>query len=340
MWRILCIDDEPDILEILKATLSIKYEVVTAKNGVEGVGMLDLCQADFILCDIRMPMMDGFQTVEAIRKHPDYHDIPVFYLTAETGRDKAKKGFESGANLYLTKPFDPMRLLKNIDFFLDESGAQPREKNLSVREVELEMERQPVSEKTINHEFVTEAPVASPMVKPRILVISEDARQMEWVMSPLRDKYECIPCADPMASLQQLFRYDPDIVIMNPVISNLSGWGLVQTIQQNNQLRGLVFILIEDSSVNFDVRMAQAISSQPALPTSANAEAIQKAVERAICSGSFHVRSKRHSFEQLMQLERALQERIAKERQRKEKEENSRIERYRRIQEFIDSHSI
>ena len=69
-WRILCIDDEPDILDILRTTLELKHEVVTARDGVEGVGMLDLCEADFVICDVRMPQMDGFQTVEAIRHHP------------------------------------------------------------------------------------------------------------------------------------------------------------------------------------------------------------------------------------------------------------------------------
>ena len=136
--RILCIDDEPDILTILSATLGMKHEVVTANDGVEAVAMLDVCDADFIICDVRMPHMDGFQTVEAIRRHPDYATSPVFFLTAEHGADKAKRGFASGGDLYLTKPFDPARLLQNIDYFLTESECEPRPKRFAVGDIPVE----------------------------------------------------------------------------------------------------------------------------------------------------------------------------------------------------------
>ena len=139
-WRILCIDDDPDILFVLRATLSMRYEVLTALSGVEALKILGLCEPDFIICDIRMPGLDGFATVEAIRQIPTFSDIPVFFLTAETSRDAAKRGFAAGCNLYLTKPFDPMRLLENIDYFTRESGHTVRRKSHTLAEVNAAIE--------------------------------------------------------------------------------------------------------------------------------------------------------------------------------------------------------
>lgn len=135
-WRILCVDDEPDILTVLKAALSTKHEVVTALSGVEALKIIGACEPDFIICDIRMPKMDGYQTVEAIRKQPAYSDIPVFFLTAERGKDAARKGFAAGCNLFLTKPFDPIRLLENIEYFTRESGHVVRPKGYSLDQLE------------------------------------------------------------------------------------------------------------------------------------------------------------------------------------------------------------
>jgi CheY-like chemotaxis protein len=135
-WRILCVDDDPEVLAVLSTSLSMRHEVVAAESGVEALKIIAVCEPDFVICDIRMPDLDGFATVEAIRQHPAYADIPVFFLTAERSRDAAKRGFEAGCNLYLTKPFDPMRLLDNIDYFTRESGHVARAKSHALGELE------------------------------------------------------------------------------------------------------------------------------------------------------------------------------------------------------------
>jgi CheY-like chemotaxis protein len=154
-WRILCIDDDPDSLFVLRAALSMRYEVLTALSGVEALKILGVCEPDFVICDIRMPGLDGFATVEAIRQIPTFTDVPVFFLTAETSRDAAKRGFAVGCNLYLTKPFDPTRLLENIDYFTRESGHTVRRKSHTLAEV------------TAAIETVRKSPAAAPETAPR-----------------------------------------------------------------------------------------------------------------------------------------------------------------------------
>jgi len=135
-WRILCIDDEPDVLVVLRTAFSTKHEVVTAESGVEALKIINACEPDFVICDILMPVLDGYATVEAIRRQSAFANIPVFFLTAERGKDAARRGFEAGCNLFLNKPFDPIRLLDNIDYFTRESGHTVRPKSHTAREME------------------------------------------------------------------------------------------------------------------------------------------------------------------------------------------------------------
>jgi CheY-like chemotaxis protein len=331
-WRILCIDDEPDILDILRVTLGLEHEVVTAHDGVEAVGMLDLCEADFVICDVRMPQMDGFQTVEAIRKHPKYMSVPVFFLTAETSAEMAKRGFASGCNLYLTKPFDPMRVLQNINYFLQESGGlQPRVKRHTPEQVAEEMKRA----KDIS---AVPAPPPAPIEpdKVRIIVVCHQQDQLRRFHGALAKHYECVACADPLASLQQMFRYDPDILIINPAIPQLSGWGLVQMIRQNPKLKALPILLVDDPTKPLDPRFVPAITGEPLLPATATESAIQDSVRRVIQAASFRLRPKRATLRQLTAEEDQTRRALLSEQVKRQEQERVERDRFRRIQDFIN----
>lgn len=328
-WRILCIDDEPDILEILRVSLGMKHEVLGALNGLDAVGMLDYADADFILCDVRMPKMDGFQTVEAIRKHPDYMTIPVFFLTAEQGAESAKKGYAAGGNLYLTKPFDPMRVLQNIDYFLQESGQQPRKKRLTVEEVKKKAAQQGDAE---------EAPASAEGV-PRVIMICKHEDEARRYHRALKDHYESVPCADPLSSLQRLFRYEPDLLVVNPGVPQLSGWGLVQMIKQNKQFRKLPILLIEDRERPLDERLLPTITKLPLLAPSATSSEILESVERAVKMPNFRIHPKKMSYQNLMEEEEKIRKYKATEEARKAMMEENVRQRYERIQGFINKNS-
>lgn len=351
-WRILCIDDDADVLFVLKTVLGTKHEVVTAVDGLEAVSMLDFCDADFVICDVRMPGLDGFQTVEAIRRHPGYIDIPVFFLTAETDRDMAKRGYASGGNLYLTKPFDPMRLLRNVDYFLEESGHQPRARRLMVDAIAsaagLSRATAPSGTPTAAAPAPASPAASSPASpareikraatgKPRVIVISTNAAQLERVRQALEEKCECIVGADPLASLQKLFRYEPDILIINPAIPHLSGWGLVQMISSNPRLKGLTIILLEDDYHPIDSRLVLAISKHPLLPATFSGEDIEAVIESALNTPGFAIRVKKESFVSLLQEEDELRSQMKEKRDLQEHQDQARMQRYKRIQSFIDS---
>ncbi|MBF27318.1 MAG: DNA-binding response regulator [Flammeovirgaceae bacterium] len=109
---ILLVDDEPDILEILSFTLiNDGYKVYTAKNGVDAIKVAKKIQPHLIILDLMMPLMDGIETCDIIRKDPKIGKTLIAFLSAR-GEDYSKiAGFDAGADDYITKPIKP-RVLK------------------------------------------------------------------------------------------------------------------------------------------------------------------------------------------------------------------------------------
>ncbi|WP_372945221.1 response regulator transcription factor [Muriicola sp.] len=117
--RILLVDDEPDILEILKYNLSSEgYQVSTAKNGVEGVAKAKKKKPHLIILDVMMPEMDGIEACEKIRNTEGLEDTLITFLTAR-GEDYSQvAGFDAGADDYITKPVKPKVLISKIKALL------------------------------------------------------------------------------------------------------------------------------------------------------------------------------------------------------------------------------
>lgn len=108
---ILVVEDDTDLRHFIQSVLSPHYKVYEASNGREGYEATVEHLPDFILSDIMMPEMNGIELLQAIRKNNDTSHIPVILLTAKTGIENELEGITSGANDYITKPFN-VKLLK------------------------------------------------------------------------------------------------------------------------------------------------------------------------------------------------------------------------------------
>jgi CheY-like chemotaxis protein len=107
--RILVVDDDEMVLdELLKPE---GYEVHTVGSGAEALKKLDESAYDLIMTDVIMPEMDGFELCKRIREKEKFRDIPVVFLTAKTRDEDRTRGLEAGANLFLSKPISPDKLL-------------------------------------------------------------------------------------------------------------------------------------------------------------------------------------------------------------------------------------
>ena len=117
--KILLVDDEPDILEIVSYNLAAEgYEVFTAKNGVEGVAKAKKKNPHLIILDVMMPEMDGIEACEIIRSTPGLENTIITFLTAR-GEDYSQvAGFDAGADDYITKPIKPKVLVSKVKALL------------------------------------------------------------------------------------------------------------------------------------------------------------------------------------------------------------------------------
>ena len=117
---ILAVDDEKAIVRLVQVNLERHgYTVLTAFDGKEALEKIALAPPDLVVCDVMMPYMDGFEVLRRLRLNPETRDLPVIMLTAKAMDNDVYEGWRSGADCYLTKPFNPSELLAFIKRILD-----------------------------------------------------------------------------------------------------------------------------------------------------------------------------------------------------------------------------
>lgn len=121
--RLLLIDDDPNLILLVKDYLEFRgYEVITAENGQEALDVLQKDTPDMIICDVMMPQMDGYSLVEHVRKDPRTSWIPVLFLSAKGQSQDRVKGLNTGADVYMVKPFEPEELVAQVESSLKQAS--------------------------------------------------------------------------------------------------------------------------------------------------------------------------------------------------------------------------
>jgi two-component system, cell cycle response regulator DivK len=119
-WVVLAVDNEQDNLDVVEKVLSYEgAKVYTAMNGIEGLAMLEIVTPTFILLDLSMPQMDGWEMLEKLRANPVIKHLPVIALTAHAMDGDRDRALEVGFDGYVTKPFRIGTLLAAIQECLD-----------------------------------------------------------------------------------------------------------------------------------------------------------------------------------------------------------------------------
>jgi two-component system alkaline phosphatase synthesis response regulator PhoP/two-component system response regulator VicR len=121
--KILAVDDERHIVRLVEVNLQrAGYEVVTAYDGREALEKVQSENPDLVVLDVMMPYMDGFEVLKNLKADPTTAEIPVIMLTAKAQDADVFKGWQSGVDCYLTKPFNPMELLTFVKRIFDSLG--------------------------------------------------------------------------------------------------------------------------------------------------------------------------------------------------------------------------
>ena len=113
--KILLVDDEPDIIEIIRYNLLQEgYQVFSASNGLEAIGVAKKENPHLIILDIMMPEMDGIEACQIIRSNVQFQETVIMFLTARGEDFSLVAGYEAGADDYMTKPIKPKVLLSKV----------------------------------------------------------------------------------------------------------------------------------------------------------------------------------------------------------------------------------
>jgi two-component system alkaline phosphatase synthesis response regulator PhoP len=124
--KILAVDDERHIVRLVEVNLQrAGYEVVTAYDGKEALEKVVSEKPDLIVLDVMMPYMDGFEVLKKLKADTATAEIPVIMLTAKAQDADVFRGWQSGVDCYLTKPFNPMELLTFVKRIFDSLRAGP-----------------------------------------------------------------------------------------------------------------------------------------------------------------------------------------------------------------------
>ena len=142
MRKILIIEDEELIRVNIKELLEVEdFEVWEAENGAVGINLAQEQQPDLILCDVMMPIVNGYEVLEQLRLHPRTATIPFIFMTALSDRANTRKGMELGADDYISKPCTATELLKAITVQLEKHLLVKQHYESQVQKVQEELHK-------------------------------------------------------------------------------------------------------------------------------------------------------------------------------------------------------
>ncbi len=124
MKKILIVDDEADIIEILQFVLESQgYECITAFDGEEGLKLAKEANPDLIILDVMMPKMNGYKISRLLKFDSKYKNIPILMLTARSQETDKALGEETGADEYITKPFQIENVVETVKKYLGQQDG-------------------------------------------------------------------------------------------------------------------------------------------------------------------------------------------------------------------------
>ncbi|HSG27376.1 MAG TPA: response regulator, partial [Candidatus Krumholzibacterium sp.] len=133
---VLVVDDDPNVVEIITESLKSKgYQTDSALDGESALTRYEDFKPDLVVLDVGLPLKDGFTVCDEIRSRDVHSDIPVIMISGSSFPDTMLRGFDSGAQDYIRKPFSVKEVIAKIDHFLEEADDK---KNLRAKNQNLE----------------------------------------------------------------------------------------------------------------------------------------------------------------------------------------------------------
>lgn len=221
--KILVVDDEPGVLRFVAYALEAEgFEVVSAASGKEGLAKTETESPDLVILDVRLPDMSGLQVCKRIRAESQSAGVPIILLTASTEVLDKLHGLEAGADRYITKPVDSDELVVKVQALLERTRRKAPARSR-------DSDRQ-----------------------PKLLLVEDEpnlSRLMTYAFEAV--KYDVVAVGDGGAALEAVGREDPDVVLLDIALPDMSGLAVCEQLRANPNTADLPVIML---SVLIDVQ--------------------------------------------------------------------------------------
>ncbi len=288
---ILVVEDSKTARKVVSMVLGRKgYNIIEASSGTEALLALEGVNPDLVLLDVMLPDMTGYEVLSTIRKKSELSDVPVVMLTGKRSSADRMKGMVSGSNEYLTKPFDPAKLLEVLGKYLEQpnvtdQAAQPRyiskaaepvkatepvlppverESAIPSAAVQPAAEAPPVAKPAeVKPAMLTPPLVAQPATPPlaapkekrsgkSVLVVEDSPTSRKVITMVLTRKgYEVIEAAAGEEALRKVEEL-PRLILLDAMLPDMTGYDILAKLKQDQRLKEIPVVMLtaKDSAID------------------------------------------------------------------------------------------
>lgn len=204
--RILVVDDDVETLEIMRAYLEPDYEVGTVSYGRFALDYIREYPTDMIILDVAMPVMDGFQTLQAIRNLEEGINIPIMFVTGKGNRSIVLESICSGIDAFLVKPVKKNDLLNKIQYIFSQQNK-------------------------MSH-------------KRTVLAIDDDAAYLKIIDTYLKESFNVVMINSTKLAMEYLRGHRPDVILLDYQMPLYSGSTILNYIRRAEEIKNVPVIML------------------------------------------------------------------------------------------------
>ena len=344
-YRIMITDDEDDNVQILRSYLEPEYEVVTATDGIDTLEKLDAVEPDLFLLDIMMPIMSGFDTCEALRRHPRYQKTPVIFISSLDSRQDIMKSFALGGSFFISKPFSADRIRKNVALTL--ASAPPAASKRFTLEDLADIERDrlwraipPAGAASPRPSGLPPAATAQDAApegpdteKPRIMIVDDDEDIRIIIGESFSNRFEVLSAVDGREALSRIMDVEPDILLLDIAMPRVNGFELCVALRRTSRFKRLPILFLSANNSQESMEKARKAGGTAFLAKPCSIQDLSQALFAVVDAPGFEIGRKRNPIEALIN-----DDRLREEQARAQAARQSVDREFGELREFIQRH--
>ncbi len=262
---ILVVEDSQTSRKVITMLLERKgYAILEAMNGAEALAILTEEVPDLVLLDLMLPDMSGYEVLARVRQSGETADTPVVMLTGKTNPADRMKGLHHGSNEYLTKPFDPAKLLAVLEKYLDHSVPERKTPSEAPPKMaakiapQMQKAKAPATRSTpIPAQPAPATPIAAPKAPPsretpasegsmKTILVVEDSPTSRKVISMVVAKrgYTVNEAATGAVALRKAQEGVPNLILLDAMLPDMSGYEILHRFKNDDRLRDVPVVML------------------------------------------------------------------------------------------------